>query len=312
MWHARMLALEGQARYADALETALYNGVLVGLSLDGAAYFYSNPLRTDGRHRRQSWFDCACCPPNVARLLASLPGYLYSLSAEGVWVHLYAAGRAHLRLDHTRHVVLKQHTRYPWDGEVTIEVEGHGSFDLYLRLPAWCESGAALSVNGRPFPGELVPGTYARLRRDWRPGDTVRLALPMPVRCVEAHPHVAGNLGRVALMRGPLLYCLEGADHPGLDLRDLVLPRGAALTAGYDAGLLGGVVALHGEALSRPPDAGWGGDGRPEGGPQPLYRTASSPHAADPGVAVPLTAVPYYAWANREPGALQVWVRSEP
>ena len=312
MWHARMLALDGQARYADALETALYNGVLAGLSLDGAAYFYSNPLRLDQGSidgaRRRPWFDCACCPPNVARLLASLPGYLYSLSEEGIWVHLYAAGRARLRLDHTRDVILRQHTRYPWDGEVILEVEGHGPFDLYLRLPAWCGAGASLSVNGQPFQGDLVPGTYARLRRDWRPGDTVRLALPMPVRRVEAHPYVAENLGHVALMRGPLLYCLEGADHRGLDLRDLVLPPGAPLTAGYDAGLLGSVVSLHGHAIAIPTHAGWESD---DGGER-LYRTAAPSPAADPGAAVPLTAIPYYAWANREPGAMQVWVRSEP
>lgn len=302
MWNWRLLALEGDARYADAMETALYNGFLAGLSLDGRAYFYENPLSDDGAHRRQPWFDCACCPPNIARLLASLPGYLYGLSAEGVWLHLYAGGAARLGFAGGRHIVLHQHTRYPWDGEVTIEVEADGPFDLHLRLPAWCEAGASLTINGRPHDEPLSPGSYARLRRHWRPGDTVRLDLPMPVRRVECHPYAAENLGRVALMRGPLLYCLEGVDHPGLDLCDLVLPADVPISAEYHPDLLGGVVALHSRALVIPPDPGWAGR---------LYRTAQPRPAGPAGRAVPLTAVPYYAWANRRPGPMQVWLRRE-
>ncbi len=303
MWNWRMLALDGDARYADALETALYNGALAGLSLDGQAYFYANPLSDDGRHRRQPWFDCACCPPNLARLLASLPGYCYSLSAEGVWVHLYAGGTVRLRLGDGRTVGLRLHTRYPWDGNVVIEVEAEGPFDLFLRIPAWCEAGASLSLNGQPYDGPLVPGSYARLRRHWGPGDTVRLDLPMPARRVACHPYALENQGRVALMRGPLLYCVEGVDHPGLDLRDLLLPSEAKLSAAHRPDLLGGVVALQGQALAVPPGPGWEGH---------LYRTAH-PRAASPqGQAVPLTAIPYYAWANRAPGPMQVWLRSGP
>lgn len=301
MWHWRMLALEGDAGYADALETALYNGVLVGLSLDGLTYFYENPLRDDGGHRREPWFDCACCPPNLARLLASLPGYFYSLSEDGVWTHLYAEGTARLRLADGRTVGLKQHTRYPWDGEVVIEVEGQGPFTLYLRVPAWCESGASMEINGQPLEAMPPPGAYAHLRRDWQPGDRVRLDLPMPVRRVACHPYAAENVGRVALCRGPLLYCLEGVDHPGLDLRDLWLPLDAPLTAEDRPDLLGGVVTLHGRALAAPPDAGWAGR---------LYRTARPQPAASRGQAVPMTAIPYYAWANRQPGPMQVWLRS--
>jgi DUF1680 family protein len=303
MWNWRMLALDGEARYADALETALYNGVLAGLSLDGQAYFYANPLSDDGRHRRQPWFDCACCPPNLARLLASLPGYAYSLSGEGVWVHLYAEGEARLRLLDGRAVGLRQHTRYPWDGEVVIEVEAEGPFELFLRVPDWCEAGAALQINGRPHDGALVPGSYACLRRHWQQGDTVRLGLPMPPRRVECHPYAAENRGRVALMHGPLLYCLEGVDHPGLDLRHLVLPLEASLSATHRPDLLGGAVVLHGQALAVPPDPGWAGN---------LYRTARPRPASPQGAAVPLAAIPYYAWANRAPGPMQVWLRSGP
>jgi DUF1680 family protein len=303
MWNGRMLALEGDARYADALETALYNGVLAGLSLDGQAYFYANPLADDGTHRRQSWFDCACCPPNLARLLASLPGYAYSFSDEGVWVHLYIQGLAHFRLGDGRAIGLRQLTRYPWDGEVVIEVEAGGPFSLSLRVPAWCEAGASLSVNGRSHDGDLVPGSYIHLRRAWGAGDTVCLNLPMPARRIECHPYAAENWGRVALMRGPLLYCLEGIDHPGHDLRDLVLPLEAPLSAVDRPDLLGGVVAVHGQALAVPPDPDW---------TRHLYRTARLHPAPAETQAVPLTAIPYYAWANRAASPMQVWLKSGP
>jgi DUF1680 family protein len=302
MWNWRMLALDGNARYADAMETALYNGFLVGLSLDGTSYFYQNPLANDGTHRRQEWFDCACCPPNIARLLASLPGYCYTVSAEGAWVHLYAQGSVRIPLADGRTLSLRQHTRYPWDGGVDIEVDGSGTFSLFLRIPGWCEAGASLAVNGHAFPGALEPGSYAQVHRSWQQGDTVHLDLPMPVRQVECHPYVAGNSGRIALLRGPLLYCVEGADNPDLDLRDLVLPAGATFAAEHCPDLLGGVVVLRGPARALPPDAAWESH---------LYRTARPQPARPEGQLIEVTAIPYYAWANREPGPMQVWLRSE-
>jgi DUF1680 family protein len=301
MWNWRMLQLDGDARYADALETALYNGVLAGLSLDGQTYFYQNPLEDRGSHRRQPWFGCACCPPNIARLLASLPGYAASVSDEGIWVHLYAAGRT--VVPH-RPIELTQRTRYPWGGDVEIEVgtSGEEPFSLFLRVPAWCER-PLVAVNGRPAAVEVQPGSYAELRRQWRSGDVVHLSLPMPVRRMECHPYVANNNGRVALVRGPLVYCLEGVDHPSVDLRDLVLRPEARLEAVQRAGLLGGVVTLTGEAcVERPTD--WEGM---------LYRSINETQPVVSGgrdTAVMIQAVPYYAWANREPGPMQVWVRS--
>jgi DUF1680 family protein len=302
MWNWRMLALDGDARYADLIETALYNGVLSGLALDGQSYFYVNPLADDGSHRRQLWFGCACCPPNVARLLASLPGYFYTVSDEGIWAHLYAEGAARISLADGRTVGLTQHTRYPWDGDVAIEVEGEGTFTLFLRVPAWCEEGATLEVNGRPLAGALAPGAYAEVRRAWDSGDVVRLNLPMPVRRIQCHPYVAANAGRVALMRGPLLYCVEGVDNPGLDPRDILLPADVEFATPFRADLLGGVVVLRGPAKVGPPDEGWA---------DRLYRTAR-PHMGKPQgrAAVEVTAIPYYAWANREPGPMQVWLRS--
>ncbi len=301
MWNWRMLMLEGDARYADLMEHTLYNAVLPGVSLDGGHYFYENPLEDDGTHRRRPWFGCACCPPNVARLLASLPGYFYSASDDAVWVHLYGAGSAEVTMSAERIVRLGQRTDFPWDGSVDIRVDGEGEFALMLRVPSWCEEGATVEVNGEAFTGLTSPGTYAEVRRVWRPGDTVRLSLPMPVRRVEAHPYVAENAGRAALMRGPILYCVEGADNPGPDPRDLVLPCDAPLSEEFRSGLLGGVVVLTGEAEISPPDEGWTGR---------LYRRAKPEPDGGPTGTAKLTAVPYHAWANREPGPMRVWIRS--
>jgi DUF1680 family protein len=297
-WNWRMLLLEGDARYADLIETTLYNAVLVGFSLDGLSYFYTNALASQGEHSRQPWFSCACCPPNVARLLASLPGYFYSLSTEGVWMHQYAAGRALLHLLDDSEVMLHVRSDYPWGETVEIEVQSAGEFALLLRVPGWCPT-ATLEVNGRPFADELVPSTYANLQRTWRPGDVVRLRLPMPVRRVACHPYVAENAGRVALFRGPLLYCLEEIDHPGVELRDVVLPVGMVFQPEFLPELLDGVIVLRGMAQVVPPDEGWMGQ---------LYRPADQmPPVA--GQSVPITAIPYYAWANRGANPMQVWLR---
>lgn len=300
MWNWRMLALTGDARYADVLELALYNGVLSGLSLDGKEYFYDNPLESDGTHRRTPWFGCACCPPNVARTLASLPGYVYSVANQGVWAHLYVAGEAELELPDGNVVRLKQRSDYPWDGSVTFEVNGEGSWSLFLRIPAWCE-GASLTVNGTAFAGELTPGSYAELKRDWRPGDSVKLELPMPVRAIGCHPYVWENRGRVALMRGPLLFCVEQADNPDIDPRDLVLPATPSWNVEHRPDLLGGVTVLSGPATAREPAPEWN---------VPLYRV-NPPSSVAAGRAVRVTAIPYYAWANRQPGRMQVWLRAE-
>lgn len=299
MWAWRMLALDGDATYADILELALYNGFLAGLSLDGVHYFYVNPLANDGTHRRQPWFACACCPPNIARLLASLPAYFYSVSADAVWCHLYAAGAARLTLPDGRPVGVRQETDYPWDGAVTLTIDAAAEFDLRLRIPGWCEEPVGLTVNGAPVAA-AASGSYAGIRRLWRPGDVVRLHLPMPPRQVESHPYALENVGRVALMRGPLLYCVEAADHPGVDLRDLALPARAGLATEKRPGLLGSVVVLTAEGEVQPPDAGWS---------QRLYRSVGAAGSAVGGRPVPIIAIPYYAWANRAPGQMQVWLR---
>jgi DUF1680 family protein len=204
---------------------------------------------------------------------------------------------------------------------VEVEVDAEGEFGLFLRVPAWCEAGATLAVNGQAHAGQAIPGSYAAIRRHWRRGDVVTLDLPMPVRQVEAHPYALENTGRAALLRGPLVYCLEGADHPGVDLRDVVLSacseyvtlsaaKGLCIsTAGdsslpsvaqNDRSLYHEVLALQFAAHRVPPDTAWAGR---------LYRTRRANRPADAGQTITCTAIPYYAWANREPGPLQVWLR---
>lgn len=296
MWNWRMLLATGEARFADALETSLYNGVLSGLSLDGQQYFYQNPLADRGHHRRQEWFGTACCPPNVARTLSSLGGYVAATSGDGLWLHLYATGTLTATLDGVGEVEVRQRTDYPWDGEIALEVRAASpaTFSLFLRIPAWAQ-GATAQVNGETVAAPLAPGSYLELRRRWAPGDTVQLSLPMPVRMLASHPYVVNNRGRAALMRGPLVYCVEQADHPGADVWELALPAQPDWRVTHEPGLLGGVTVLRTQAL-RQVDAATG----------PLYR----PFDATPPRYAPaaLTAIPYYAWANRDAGPMQAWL----
>jgi DUF1680 family protein len=300
MWNWRALLRSPEARFADWYEIALYNGVLAGISLAGTEYFYQNPLADRGQHRRQPWLACACCPPNISRLLLSLPGYLYSTSSDGLWVHQYAQGTVLTRLPGGEPLGLRVQTRYPWDGQVRLSVETTPAvpWTLFLRIPGWCAN-ASVTLDGQPGRSALPAGAYAEIRRVWRAGEALELSLPMPVRRLASHPRVASNLGRVALARGPVVYCVEAADHPDLDVSDLTLPSDAPLTAVENPQLLGGVVTIQGQA-SAELFADWDGQ---------LYAAANR----SPGTAerpVQLTAIPYYAWANRTPGPMQVWLRA--
>lgn len=300
MWGWRMLQIRGEARYADLMETVLYNAILPGISLDGLGYFYVNPLAASEMHRRQPWFECACCPPNIARLIASLPGYLYSHSEDEIWIHQFTGSSVELPLMGGRLIRLRQRSRYPWDGEITVTVETAGTFTLNIRIPGWCDLSARLQVNDEPYAGEITPGHYLTLRRSWQPGDRVNLSLPMPVRRIEAHPDVLENAGRVALARGPLVYCLEALDQPGSDPNDVALPFASPIEAVERPDLLGGIVTLEANALSDPPDPSWS---------DRLYRTARAKQPEGALETVRLRAIPYFAWANRHPGRMQVWIR---
>jgi DUF1680 family protein len=301
MWNFRMLAVDGDPRFADLIELILYNAILPGISLDGQSYFYQNPLADEGTHRRRPWFRCACCPPNVARMLTSLPGYFYGTSQNEIWVHLFAEGSADIGIDGGV-VRLSQRTRYPWDGDVEIEVAGKGQFALMVRIPAWTGNGHSVEVNGQPVQDTPPAGSYAAIERAWRPGDVVRLRLPMDVRRLECHPYVSENAGRVALMRGPVLYCIEEADNPGLDPRDLVLPVDAAFRPHFKRELLGGVVTLSTQAEPVAPGDSW---------KERLYRPLSPAKSGSEAGRREVTAIPYFGWANREPGVMRVWLRSE-
>jgi DUF1680 family protein len=293
-----MLQFDCDSRYADVMERALYNGALSGVSLDGERFFYENPLTSLGDHHRQAWFDCACCPPNIARLLASLGGYVYSQGEDGeVAVHLYVQGSAELSVA-GQPVTISQETRYPWDGAVTLRMEmaQPAAFGLRLRLPGWCRA-AELTINGEAMVvSELVERGYVRLERTWQAGDVVAFKMEMPVERVYAHPQVRQDIGLVALQRGPLVYCLEQADHM-YPLERLFLPRQAELSARFSSSLLGGVTTLTGQGLAVGM-GGWQGN---------LYR--SQPPTLS---TCTVTAIPYYAWDNRQPGKMRVWLPELP
>ena len=295
LWNHRLCLLHADARYADVMELALYNGFLAGISLDGALFFYVNPMASRGNHHRRPWYDCACCPTNVARILPSVSGYLYAHTDRDVWVNLYAASEARIALA-AGPVRLVQETEYPWQGHIRINVapEAAGTFVVHLRIPGWCAQPRCL-VNGEALDMGLLHKGYLPVERAWREGDVIELDLPMPARRLVAHPEVRSGHGRVALQRGPLVYCLEGVDNGGA-VRDLVLPRGAALDAVHMPDLLGGVTVIRADGLRVEP-ADW---------TERLYRDAGSTQPAA------ITAVPYYAWDNRDPGEMAVWISEAP
>jgi DUF1680 family protein len=306
-WAQRMLCLEGDGRYADTAERALYNGALAGVSADGRAYFYVNPLEVwpaaaaarhdlaDVRPTRQPWFECACCPPNLARLIASVPDLLYGVGEDGatLFVHHYAASEAEVDLAAAGRVRVRQEGDYPWSGRIALSLspDRPARWALALRLPGWARS-AAVAVNGVAAKAPLpVRSGYVTVGRLWRPGDRVTVDLPMPVERVRAHPAVRDLAGRVALMRGPFVYAFEEADN-GPDLGALALGGVEAWQARREPALAGGVVCLSGP--------GWRRRAPP----------ADALYAADPipSAAVSLTAIPYWAWANRTPGEMRVWL----
>ena len=301
LWNERLFLLHGDAKYVDILERVLYNGLLSGVSLSGDRFFYQNPLESAGVYGRSPWFEVACCPPNMTRFLPSLPGYVYATRGDTVFVNLFVAGSA--KVDAGGHKVqLVQATRYPWDGTVKITVSpdgGSDEFEVAVRIPGWARNEAVpsdlyrfldrtaerptLKVNGRAVAVDPAAG-YVRVRRAWRPNDTIELVLPMPVRRVVANDLVAADSGMAAIERGPLVYCAEGVDNGG-DVLEAVLADDIELQAVFRPDLLNGVAVVKGRVM----------------------RKVKTPEGKSEWRPAEFQAIPYYAWANRGQGEMAVW-----
>jgi len=298
MWNWRMLLATGEGRFADLMERQLYNGILSGLAFDGWNFFYMNPLLSQGDYGRQPWQIVACCPPNIMRLLASLTQYLATQDNAGVQIHLYNTATIRAEPSIGRPIALNMQTDYPWQGRVQIGIQGAdgSTWQLRLRVPEWCSQVIA-TINGQPIDIPRVEAGYLVVERAWQLGDVISLQLPMEPMLVEAHPRVDAVRGSLAIQRGPVVYCLEGVDHPGLNLMDIRLDETAPLQADWREDILPGglmVIQATGQVVE---SADW---------QQRLYRRFS-----DDGVlrqSIPLIAVPYYAWANRGANAMRVWI----
>lgn len=311
-WNHRMLQLTGDGKYGDTMERALYNAVLSGISLDGTGFRYTNPLESNGKrhplrdidptkydqerfaHEHQGWFKTACCPPNAVRLLASLHRYIYLQNDDSIAINLYVGSTGTTAINGTE-VRIQQQTEYPWSGSVEFEVEPDElvEFELAFRVPSWSEE-MTVTLNGETIDPNIERG-YAKFERVWSKGDTVGLNFGMSVQQIEPHPQVPQTAGKVAIQRGPLVYCLEEVDN-SLGLHRFVLQTDANFDAEYEETLLGGVVTITGSALADD-TSDWG---------ETLYRKRSdgSQESAE------LMAIPYYAWGHRDVGEMRVWLRT--
>ena len=306
---ARMFLIEPRYEYADIMERTLYNGVISGMSADGGKFFYPNPLAADGKYgfnhdgsmERQAWFGCACCPSNLCRFIPSMPGYVYATRGDSLYVNLFAGNTATMSVG-GREVTLQQQTQYPWSGDVELKVtpKKEGSFTMMVRIPGWVRGevtpgglyeyadsavqGYWVAVNGKRIGGSLAKG-YLPITREWKKGDVVSLHMDMTPRTVKADSRVSADRGRVAISRGPLVYCAEWADNQ-FDVMHFVIDTKPQFTLTDAPTLAGGVkkLAATGTLLDT------GADGK----------LTATPRA--------ITLIPYYAWCHRGPGRMQVWL----
>jgi DUF1680 family protein len=293
-WAHRMLLMTGESAYADVMERALYNGAVSGISLRGDRFFYENRLASRGGVERWVWHRCPCCPANIARLVASLGQYVASVASGELSLHLYGQSRLTAIVDGAE-VDVRQATRFPWDGDVaiTIGTAARRRFALRLRIPDWCP-GFQATVNGETVAATALDRGYLRIERDWADGDRLGLSLAMPVRHLSARPELVFDLGRVAIQRGPFIYCVEESDAKG-DVELLTLDASAPIAPAYEPDLLGGIGTLSVPALVTSED-GWG---------EALYRDAAPTRQR-----MTVRAIPYPLWAHRGPGSMAVWLRS--
>ena len=304
-WNHRMFLMRGDAKYMDVLERTLYNAALSGISMQGNRFFYPNVLESNGSER-SPWFDCSCCPSNVARVIPSIPGYVYASKGKDLYVNLFIGGDATVATAGNK-VKLSQQTKYPWEGEIDIAVEPEKSdaFAILVRIPGWARNECvpsdlykftdtvsekpSIKVNGKAVSFEVEKG-FARIERTWQKGDKIALDLPMPVRRIISHPEIKTNAGKVAFQRGPIVFCLEGPDNDGKVL-NLVIPDDVRIKATYKPDLLNGMTVLTGRAQTGKRTL----DGK--------IVTAGSRS---------FTAIPYYAWAHRGRAQMTVWPAREP
>jgi len=301
-WNYRMFLLKGESKYFDVLERILYNGFISGVSLSGDRFFYPNPLASTGNYERSEWFGCACCPVNLTRTLPSIPGYVYAVGEEGVYVNLFIQNEADLEYNGIK-INITQKTNYPWDGEITIDVnpEIQTNFDMLIRIPGWAREEpvpgnlyhyknkldlpVSIKVNGKEQKIILQNG-YAVIHRNWEKGDKISLELPMPVRMVKANNKVKADLDKVALERGPIVFCAEGIDNPNNKALNIEIDNDSKLTTKFEENLLNGVQIIEGTAKG----------------------TKKISENKIASVKQKFKAIPYFAWANRGPQDMTVWL----
>lgn len=298
LWNYRMFLMDADGKYYDVLERTLYNALLSGVSLSGDRFFYPNPLESHGQHERQAWFDCACCPSNICRFLPSVPGYIYAMDSSIVYVNLFIQNEAALQVgNHLTHFELS--TKYPWEGKVIIRIKDSNPlpFTIAIRIPGWARGEAVpsnlyeftddnvspwkLKVNNKNYPFEFSKG-YVFIHKTWNSGDKIELELPMEVQTIKAHPAVKADSGKIALQRGPLVYCLEWTDQPNIDLWNIAINRQKGFKIYSDNSLLPGCFNIQGEACR-----------------------LDNSKAND---CFEFKAIPYFLWAHRGKGSMRVWM----
>ena len=304
-WNYRLFLLHGDSKYFDVLEQTLYNGMISGVSQSGDHFFYPNPLESTGQYSRSEWFGCACCPSNVCRFIPSVPGYIYGQTNTRLYVNLYIQSKANLLMGSEK-LEIDQTTSYPWDGEVkfSIQPEHEKSFELALRIPAWLserplpgslyaysgsqEKKFVLKVNGKSFSYQMENG-FAVIGKLWKKGDIVSLSLPMEIRHVIANEKLVADNNKMALMRGPIVYCAEWPDYSDKKVLNLGLTIKTKLKSEFHPEILGGVVELKGQAEKDEKDS----------------------NGKSKDSVINFTAIPYFSWANRGPGEMEVWLQNK-
>ena len=276
MWNLRMLQITGNSKHADLIERVMYNAFLVGQSLDGRRYFYSNPMISNSNHERQEWFRCACCPTNFIRAITSIEQYIYSSSNEGLWIHQYIGNNSEISLN-SQTIRLEMKSNFPWDGTVKIKIglKSDLGMKINVRIPRWAQ-GSKLWINDEIYQRNPTPGTYCKIYKNWNDGDVIKLDFPLNARLVKADPRLKCNANKATIEAGPIVYCLEQKDNPGFDIFKVVIPKKQELRIEYKKNLLEGINIVKGKTIDDKE----------------------------------FIAIPYYAWNNRGPTKMIVWLKS--